>query len=312
MSVLVIGAGASIALHSSFQNGIQMAKSIADLCKHKGEFWVKILESYDFVTENDLITFGNSLRNYIDSASEPSIDEFLNEVNTFPEYQQWKKPYSYIGKTAIYYLIVKWENDFETSYKRGDFQLNEIWVQKFIPCLVENKPVKGENIKFVTFNYDRLIEKIIQLNGLSCDFWEEIIHVYGSIDMNKIGFGEIPVSFKDWIPHMGDFISIYDAQLSDTSKAGGKIDGNRKERAVFQLRRSTKRYFMGFGFNYFNYKYLELDTCRQTGFVYNLYSPIKNGDFRYRRDETTRIRTLIPGMEFKYDDCTSFISHIID
>lgn len=135
MGTLVIGAGASMDVCNSFQSGNQLLDSIISLTTLSTEFSHRIKSDLN-ISENSIITFGNNLVAYKKFSENPSIDEFLSEVNTFPEYHNVRSDYVWIGKMAIMFCILKWENDFKNLIDSDSLDFKNTWIQKIMPYLI--------------------------------------------------------------------------------------------------------------------------------------------------------------------------------
>src|SRR5699024_10958442 len=103
---LVIGAGASKALHREFGLGIDLVNDIISrlgdklLCNIRYRKYGKTLPIAEFV---------EALSEYKENAKYPSIDQFISEVNEYPEFEKFKIDFNNIALDSICYHILGYE-----------------------------------------------------------------------------------------------------------------------------------------------------------------------------------------------------------
>lgn len=194
-----------------------------------------------------------------------TIDEFIS-IN--------KKKYKSIGKISIQHYLLEYENicfpNIEHNMVTDWF---EIVLRKLLQeCIAQNNPqsLHVDNITFLTFNYDRLIESLFiktfinlfrdvlkekEIKGQIDDFTYRIIHLYGSLgclpqdwklnSSKVVGFGE---KIKD--------IKRVEDTIKNIRLINDRFNDNKRIRHT--LFNAKKIYFLGNGYIEKNMKFLDL------------------------------------------------------
>ena len=237
MKTLITGAGASMDVCKAFKNGETLLNDIYKLISLNEEFRSQLQK--DGYSLDVLNLFCDELNSFREYGHRKSIDEFIGELMTFPEYESLKREHLIeIGKYCIIYSILIMEDAFLKSY--NELNHKENWIDIF------KKEFEGNgNYKIITFNYDRLLEHLIFKSDS-----QTINHVYGTIRLKHWDFGRIPKSIKDFEKpdgktHLGDFLIVNDRVKYP--KSSGQIGF---DHVAGQLQKWNG--VIGFGFDFFN------------------------------------------------------------
>ncbi len=182
----------------------------------------------------------------------------MSSINTIDHFIQLNTNFLQIGKLAIAQAILLLENGNEIFYSREDNWLRYLWQR----MLTDKKSVHKNNISFITYNYDRVIEYFLS-NALmhSCDIKNEdshniintwgIHHIHGRLGKIEIGDGRdgecIPFGLQGvadenknmLIQHaIGGFKLFYEAKPDNDIQNEIEI--------------AERIYFLGFGFDEIN------------------------------------------------------------
>lgn len=301
---LVIGAGASHDLCPNFGLGSKLIGEILVLTRKRNPFYSGLINELG-IPQIIVDNFNENLVRYQESDDSPTIDEFLTEIETYPEFRGQKLLFSTIGKLAIFQCILNWESKFIKRYPK--MNLNETWVSKIEPYIKNvNAKVDGNTLFIISFNYDRLLEWILENHfNVKRNVFERIIHVYGKLS-DSLEFGKTDYSLTELLMHIGDIETIYQY----------RSNGNKNSelyRGVMNIRNDI--YFMGFGFDFFNLKNLNVidngtPLIRRRNVYTNLYIE-ESYPYVKRRKETTRIRSIIHNPKFSYYKCSEFIDMML-
>src|SRR5579872_5011827 len=121
-TVFIIGAGASNALHPQFALGGGLLQQISDRVTDRTSIHQPYLSNlykaldFDYSTRWDFV---HHLDEYKKNAQYPSIDEFLNEVASYPEFKNSEKKFLQIGKFAIMFHILGYEAELANPISGG-------------------------------------------------------------------------------------------------------------------------------------------------------------------------------------------------
>jgi hypothetical protein len=282
-TVLIIGAGGSMCFN--FPSGIKLVKDIV----HKlsgDELSIQRIEELGF-NRKQILEFKESLK----YSGAPSVDSFL----------ETRVDYLEIGKAAIAQVLLPYEKIeplfFQNSWLSYVFN-------KMNVCPFEN--IDKNEISFITFNYDRVIEHYFY-NALMNKYGKSeqevivkmkkinIIHLYGQLGYlpwqqqeNVVPFGLVN---NQTVKNAADNINI----------VHDKIDINKRSEFIKTyelLKAAQKVYFLGFGFHPINLERLKL---------WELNGNIEIAGTLYRKTplERTRISRLTNGV-IKEDELYNF------
>ncbi len=187
-TLFIIGAGAGVPY--GFPTGEQLINNIC----HKCERYLRDIIPHGSDTQKELHHFDEKLKQYdifrrtLLQSSTLSIDLFLSRN---PEFQL-------IGRVAILLCLIEAEKD---NMKNGVVLSDQNWLAYLFNRLTGNltnpkdyEKLITNNIKFITFNYDRLFENFFQVsmqNSFSA-YKNEVIekikeiqieHVYGKLGL---------------------------------------------------------------------------------------------------------------------------------
>lgn len=326
-TILIIGAGASNALHEQFALGSGLLQQISDKVTDRTMPGAPYLSNH-----LDKLGFENATRSefvkYLDEykkASEyPSIDSFLDEVSSYPEFNLVKDKFIQIGKFAIMFHILGYEAEIKNPLSGG--LKDDAWIHE-VAKFIDEKQLLEEpfpaiaDLKIITFNYDRAIEHFLYNHDRFKDRKKEIekfistsiVHVYGKV-------GDLEWQNQNKFFEFGE----------DNAKAD-KIFGQKNSIDIMYLERMQKNLeenakaskwihskdtgFVGsFGFNFdlINYRLLSLQNLgigNDCKLIANIY-PNSGNDFSSRRAMANRVRTIKHDAELTYLSCTNFLKEV--
>lgn len=170
-TVFVLGAGASVPF--GFPSGRQLLIELADVCMGRGRPAYNLPLQAGFSSE-DLVGFATALL----ESNLPSVDLFLERR---PEFMS-------LGKLALAAHLAPCEDP--AQLRRG---AKTSWFEYIYRAMDAPRDLyRGNQVSFVTFNYDRCLEQLFYVSlkstfGLSDAEWVKlmssipIVHVYGSL-----------------------------------------------------------------------------------------------------------------------------------
>lgn len=297
--VFVVGAGANHVY--GFPTGIELIPMVRNyLLKRHGE------------VNNHDVNLGEELReatNRLDCTTIPSIDLFM-------QIQSKQNPgasdfVSLFCRRGITRTILEKEAEYLGRHAKKpdwlEYLINEIAAEsKYVAS-----EFKNSRIKFITFNYDRLIEYKIRetfikllgvhdfglANNLVNEFSKNsIVHVYGHIgSLDVVDFGANPDDGE--VNNLSKNINIIGDRRADE-------DG---KRIVNIAKEASQLHFLGFGFNDENIDQLGLESCPDIRIVSGTCRGVLTAErnrIRYRFWNQLRKRlVLIQGR----DDCLEYV-----
>lgn len=325
--LLITGAGASKAIYKDFGSGIELLDQISVMLTDKNDtsgFQALFTEQTNIDTSY-LGTFNNNLIAYKNNSTVKSIDEFLSEVESFPEFKNYRDNYLTIGKTAIIFKILEWEKKLKQTLDSKQVQIIDTWIGEIIKFIEENNLINGydkdkrpfqKSLQILTFNYDRVLEYCLQMHFATdvhkTKRWisNNIIHVYGAIDLEFLEFGADNSNIDCLIKYKNDIQTSYERRsieqnaVAITSTNGRIINGSIPDILV----NKPFVFVMGFSFDYFNCKNIGLQSNKV---VANIYEDDQPSDFfRKRRVTTNRVRAMFDNILFRYKSCKDFLNEI--
>ncbi len=302
--VLILGAGASNALHSGFGLGSQLIQDISDRVTDRNTpndlFLSALLEQQGFPLELRK-KFQHDLDNYRARVPYASIDGFMDEVGIFPEYREYREEYNQISKFLIVAHILGYEANLINN-----FDAVNNWVDVIASFLMANNILTHSrkcNLRIITFNYDRSLEHLLYTNDKMRGYaenvkhfiQENVLHVYG-----KIG----PL---EWQGEPDYF------EIGEENNQGRKIfqrknainlmygerwnNSHQKELIANWLHNSSTTHVGVFGFNFdlINYRRLSLQNLGTVNpkckLIANIY-PGPINDFERRRSFGNHVREI--------------------
>jgi len=311
--ILIIGAGASKDLHQSFCLAGELLETIESRVTGNKELDNYLLNDAD-ISYGTLQTFKNNLHNYRLESPYKSIDEFLTEVATFPEYEDWREDYLHIGRMAILFELTGWEGEFKNTFEFEN--VKHTWVFEIIKCLEENdilnhytdtgKTPEKRSLKILTFNYDRTLEHCLTEYyrgskyeyAISVFIKNHIKHVYSELGFNT----------PDAFPFGERKFGIMRDSLDKIRVSYNTRNINEDLAGAFSVHDANYVGSIGFSFDYFNCRHIGFSNWR--GVVKaNVVTPEPAGTFKNRRQMTTTIRNMYRDVEFKYGSCKDFLKY---
>ncbi len=227
-TVLIIGAGASKPY------GMPLGTGLRDEIIRNGLFFkVDFLEclEYSGFSKEEYKDFVEDLR----LSGYPSVDLYLEKRDKYLD----------IGKFSIaYQILIEQEKALKNIFP--PFQPKDHWLEVLWLKLLGDdfNDFKKNNLKILTFNYDRLVDEYLteltvnHFDGNTFDSHIEIIHLHGAID-SMFDFG----NFNEVVKKSKDSIKIISESNASTPEF---------ERATKILEDSEKILFLGFGYNQTN------------------------------------------------------------
>ncbi len=251
-----------------------------------------------------------------DSKGIASIDNFIN-VND---------KYELIGKISIQYYLLEYERQYlsNRSYS-GINNWFELVLKELLKDCIEYKDPQAlyvDNITFITFNYDRLIEYIFKKNFVSLfkdslnekkntdliDFFNyRVMHLYGSVgylpnkafpdNSNKVEFGEKIDTYEKIESTVNNLRLIKDG-IGDIS------------RLTNILASAKKIYFLGNGFIKKNMDVLDLNNnlnFNDPPQIYGTYFQREAEDISKLKKKYFNFNFSIPEPQIESVDCKELI-----
>jgi hypothetical protein len=206
--------------------------------------------------------FTIQLEEYLSSTPNQSIDSFLNFVNVTPGLAHRREDFLRIGKIAIAFHVLGYEGGCIGS---AAFQQTS-WLD-----ILNDFIGKGEEIKIITFNYDRLVEEFLyRRRGNSIiEFCNtSVTHIYNHI---------APLAWQDTSKFVMFGHPNNDARLLDEYRDTpilmyeNRNAGNpSRDRARNWIRQAETIFFMGYSFDQYNNESLSLPGMEGKRFVIHL------------------------------------------
>ena len=327
--VLIIGAGASNALHPQFALGGGLLQQISDRVTDRTSVHQPYLSNLFKKLEFDYSTlwdFVHHLDEYKRTAEFPSIDGFLDEVSLYPEFRTVKDKFIQIGKFSIMFHILGYEAELKNPQTGG--LKEDAWIHEIAKFIDEKSLLSKTNendfdLKIITFNYDRNIEHFLfnhtrfetRKNEIKSFIEKSVSHVYGKIGDLKwqneekyFEFGE-DNSKADKIFSQKNSIDIMYLERMDRNEAE-----NKKASLWIHSEETKKVCAFGFNFDLINYRLLSLQNLGivvpRLKFIANVYPHDTNG-FTNRRIMASRIRNIKHNAEICYLGCTDFLKQVL-
>jgi hypothetical protein len=328
--VLIIGAGASNALHPQFALGGELLQQISDRVTDRTSVYHPYLSTLLKKLEFDYSTlwdFVHHLDEYKSTAEFPSIDGFLDEVSSYPEFHSVKAKFVQIGKFSIMFHILGYEAEIKNP-KSGGLK-DDAWIHevaKFIDekNLLNDTASKGFDLKIITFNYDRNIEHFLYNHSRFENKKEEIklfieksvTHVYGKIgDLKWQNNGK----YFDFGEDNNKADKIFDEKnaidIMYLDRMNKSTEENKKAVSWIHSEETKKVCAFGFNFDLINYRLLALQNLGivvpKLKFIANVYPNDPNG-FTNRRTMANRIRNIKHNAEITYLGCADFLKEVLN
>jgi hypothetical protein len=263
-TLLIVGAGASVPY--GYPTGYDLKKELFDPRN--------LVNLQNKIHERGIELFCQ----HFEESQQKSIDAFLanrgdhrigNSNGSVCTYVT----YAYCGKLAIAHRLIKCENG-SLIRTEEDHWLEHLWQ---LMCDVPEAEFQNNQLKIISFNYDRVIEQYFQttLKGFyGADYKEaselrksiEIIHVYGNLqDLDERAYGKKP----DDIEKVADCIRVI-----PEAREANDVEFEKAKKLIGW---ADKICFIGFGFDPTN--------LRRLGFPNHDLSGKKIDSTRYRMSD---------------------------
>jgi len=290
-TLFILGAGANVPY--GFPTALGLKNSI---CQNIEVIYNSILGNRDDISKNQKERQIQSFENFKDKFSKsptPSIDLFLSRN---PEFEN-------IGKSAILLTLIKSE---ENNLANGVSLKEPNWLEYLFNSITNNlvrpedyKLFNTNNIKFITFNYDRLLETffVSAMHHTFYKYHSEVIEKVRQLPIDHV-YGHF--GFLSWLAAPTNDGSILDYgancdyhQITSLIKNIKLIQDREtlENNHLKELVRNANRiYFLGFSYAEENLKLLGIpDKLNDTQKIYgtafqNTFNEIKKIKFRLNRE----------------------------
>ena len=261
------------------------------------------------------------LDKYMSSTEVGSIDGFLQEVETYPEFADNRKDFLEIGLLMIIGHVVGWEGSDTIETLAYEHERKRTWLSVLYDFMKATDVIdrgKDKNeINIVTFNYDRILERFL------LDAFDEyqvrlfvkahVFHVYGRIaklvelDENFEGENDVNLGWPN-----DDF--GYLSQLTKNIKLiRQSVDTNRIKDIV---KNCHKLIILGYGLDPINNRRLGLHDWKNEfdqNLIFNIYpGPLPNWDFGPRRKLAEAVRSIRIDANIQYKTCSGFLKYALE
>lgn len=326
-TVLIVGAGASNALHPQFALGGELLQQISDRVTDRTSIHQPNLSNLYRSRNFDYSTcwqFVHHLDEYKRNAKHPSIDEFLNEIASYPEFRNSKDKFLEIGKFAIMFHILGYEGELNKTVAGG--LKEDSWLNLVAKYIDENKILDTHesndySLKIITFNYDRNIEHFLYENSRFSNRKEEIksfinnsiTHVYGKIGYLPWQVGEPVFAYgEDNSSAEKIFSEMNSIDIMYPDRTGRNHNESNTARNWIHADKTARVCAFGFNFDLINYRVLYLQNIgvKKIKLIANVY-PYGDATFNDRREMASRIRGVIHDSEITYMTCTDFVNYVL-
>jgi hypothetical protein len=316
---LVLGAGASKAIHPEFGLGIELAEQIL---KRSQDPLLKILLIKKIGSNTPLKEFIDAFNEYHKYNRTGSIDHFISEVNEFPEFKEYRSDFNKIAAYSIVYHILGYEGRINNK----DFQIKYPFQNSWMGVLIKwMKNIHFFKFKFserflkiVTFNYDRTFENLLFLNfpdetkQVNEFIRNSVVHVYGHVgdlpQMNSlktvVQFGADNDNIENW--NVKELRLLFDerndaqqeitfARLFLSTLEDEELEKLDASITRFSSHEDQQICFFGFAFDSINCARLNLtaNTKNKPKFFANIHPVLPDEGFVYRRQFAEMLRSII-------------------
>lgn len=257
-TVFILGAGAS------YPYGLPLAKELRrQICFDFVPYYENLIGNLKSVNTQQGEELIQRAREFVDAffkSSDPSIDVWLVKNPSFME----------IGKEAIISMILRGEYKGglrEKAPHHDQDWYSHLWRRMTDEFTIQDdyKRFSGNNVDFITFNYDRSLDKFLfesltnAFHGISSDDavkqlnQRKLIHLYGQIaplkwqgSLDRASYGEHPDEF--WPKKYVDNLKIiYEAENTPEVEQAREL-----------VKKAQRIFFLGFGYAKENLEILQL------------------------------------------------------
>lgn len=327
--VLIIGAGASNDLHGQFALGNELLKQISDRVTDRTSPNTPNLSNlldklgYDLSLRKDFVYH---LDKYKITSESPSIDGFIDEISSYPEFVEVREKYVQIAKFAIMFHILGYESELKNASVSG--LKSDAWIHELAKFIDEKKILETDNdgydLKIITFNYDRNIEHYLynherfkdKKGKIKTYIENSITHVYGKIgnlnwqsSQDSFEFGEQNDRAQKIYEGKNAIDLMYMERLQKN------IDDNKASQWIHDYETTRIVGAFGFSFDLINYRLLSLQNLEliknNIQVIANIY-PSNGDEYKSRRIMANRIRNVKHDVELTYLSCTNYLKDILN
>jgi len=260
-TVFILGAGASVPY--GYPTGAELRLEICD--EHPDRLEKCIAKGIDTAMITRNIQQAKSLAEKFEKSSTESIDLFLARNREFSE----------TGKLAIVLTLLHYEK--ESKFRERVSIPKQDWYSHLFTKMTESltepdgyKNFGGNNISFITFNYDRSLEYILHeslkysfLLAKDSEIVEQlreitISHVYGKIDdlpwekPGSTSYLNAQTNYPLGTSHVHDYVKL----MENIQTIHERKEKDRSE-ILKQISEATRVFFLGFGYAQENLEILE-------------------------------------------------------
>lgn len=339
--VLIIGAGANKEINPTIGLGTDLIEDISnrvtDRTSPDKPYLSRLLQNKLGIDYSTRWNFIHHLDHYINNVPNASIDGFLNEVETFPEFVNYKKDFMKIGRTSIIFHIMGWEGSTTVNNIEQYVKVNNNWISIMCNFIEQKKILESNtdiNLSIITFNYDRILESFLmkRFNHTAINFIDEKIkHVYG-----RIGCLEGLKQRQFFDPNTSHPVNEQIIKLNysnDQIETISELENNIN--LIYQERNDTieiqklvanadQILVMGYGFDDMNNRRLGLyermknsseklkdkNEVSSIDFKVSIY-PLGGKDFTNRRVISEKVRMIYHKADIHYQSCSDFLSECL-
>ena len=319
---LVIGAGANKEIHPGIDLGGELITNISNRVTDRTSPHARNLSNalerdfpeYNLEVRTNFLRF---LDNYIGSAKNPSIDEFLNEVETFPEFQNQRNQFLEIGLLMILAHVIGWEGSTTVDNIAKELKAEKTWLSILAKFIESNSLcIEEGNFNVITFNYDRIFEYFLlkRIPTLAQKFVKKHVHhVYGRMAKleglesaydgeQSVEFGRDNSEFKE-IVKLKDNIKLI-RQSIDTEAIKEIIE------------KSGRVIFFGYGFDPINNTRIGLNRWGgkvDQNLIFNIYhGGLPDFNFSSRRNVAEKVRNIRIDADIQYLSSHDFLNYALN
>jgi hypothetical protein len=333
-TTFVLGAGASKAIEPEFGLGKDLIEQIFSRLK---ENVIQPTLSKNQQIKLPFKKYIIALENYLSLVENPSIDQFMNEINTFPEFDLERNVFNEITKSSITLHIVGYEGQITTNFKNNTTQKYEnTWIYSLIQFLKDKEFFSDkryfEKLRFVIFNYDRVLEYFLlqsfpdEIENVLYFINRSVIHPYGSIKKITSTSSQNPGDFG--VKNDNKENLIHDNYSLQYEERGSETNTNMilSKYFISSIENSQKHCinhypewvdnsdqqvcFMGFAFDFLNCKFLNLSHTylNKPSYYTNIHPARPDAGFSKRRKMIDHLLNIRPDAKISFLNANDFVS----
>jgi hypothetical protein len=301
-TTLILGAGSS--QHYGFPSARDLKADICEQFSNENSPAVKLLcetPGSDF-DHYDFVSFAKALR----LSGQPSADAFLER----------NAPFIDIGKTAIAYCLIAYENEEKLFPARSAHHLYEYIFSKLESDI---RDFGANKLSIITFNYDRSLEHFLETalcnSNQTTASTEQVKEAMSSLPILHV-YGQLAILPWQIQNPSCDLVRAYRPTQSypDVLRAARtiKIVSEKKEdnldkdpdflRAWQLIDNAERLCFLGFGYHETNLDRLKIDNARDRWKIYGTAMGLPRSDCQ-------RVKNKLRSIELTDFDCLQMLQH---